>query len=310
MSRSALHMTRRTAVLSGAALPLAAGLASSPALAASHAGMPMNARQNTFSLGSFQVATILAGSRAVEGPQNIFGMNVSPEEFASVSTANFIPADKTQFYFTPTVVNTGARTILFDTGLSAAGTLPALADAGYAPEDIDIVVITHMHGDHIGGLMNDGVPTYANASYVTGQVEFDAWAARDNDGFEKNMRPLAEKTSFIGDGGSVAPGITGMAAFGHTPGHMVYMLESDGQRILLMADTANHYVWSLAYPDWEVKFDMDKGAAAATRRRILGMLAADRVPLIGYHMPFPGMGYVETRGDGFNYVPASYQMMM
>jgi len=310
MSRPAFHMTRRTALLSGAALPLAAGLAASPVQAASHAGMPMNARQNTFSLGSFQVATILAGSRAVEGPQNIFGMNVSPEEFASVSAANFIPADKTQFYFTPTVVNTGAQTILFDTGLSAAGTLPALADAGYAPEDIDIVVITHMHGDHIGGLMNDGAPTYANASYVTGQTEFDAWAARDNDGFEKNMRPLAEKTSFIGDGGSVAPGITGMAAFGHTPGHMAYMLEDGGRQILLMADTANHYVWSLAYPDWEVKFDMDKGAAAATRRRILGMLAADRVPLIGYHMPFPGMGYVETRGDGFRYVPASYQMMM
>jgi len=77
--------------------------------------------------------------------------------------------------------------------------------------------------------------------------------------------------------------------------------------MLLMADTANHYVWSLAHPDWEVRFDADKGAAAATRRRILGMAAADRFAVIGYHMPFPGAGFVETRGDGFHFVPVSYQ---
>lgn len=173
-----------------------------------------------------------------------------------------------------------------------------------------MVVLTHMHSDHIGGLMNENSATYANARYVTGQVEFDAWASRENEGFENNVRPLADKMTFIGNGDNVASGITGMAAFRHTPGHMVYMLESDGNRILLMADTANHYVWSLAYPGWEVRFDMDKEAAAATRRSVLGMLAADRVPLIGYHMPFPGMGFVDIRGDGFHYVPASYQMML
>ena len=309
MPRTPITLTRRGALAAGVALPLA-GLAPTLASAGGHAKAPMNAMQNTFALGDFQVATILAGSRVVEGPQNIFGMNVSAEEFADASQANFIPADKTKFFFTPTVVNTGSEVVLFDTGLNADGTLPALAEAGYAPDDIDVVVITHMHGDHIGGLMNGDAPTYANARYVTGQVEFDAWASRENEGFEKNVRPLADKMTFIGDGGSVASGITGMAAFGHTPGHMVYMLESNGAQVLLMADTANHYVWSLAYPDWEVKFDMDKEAAAATRRSVLGMVAADRVPLIGYHMPFPGMGYVDTRGDGFHFVPASYQMAL
>ena len=88
------------------------------------------------------------------------------------------------------------------------------------------------------------------------------------------------------------------------------MVESEGQQLVLGADFANHYVWSLAHPDWEVRFDMDKAAAAATRRRILGMLAADRIPFIGYHMPFPALGFVETRGDGFHYVPASYQFVM
>jgi glyoxylase-like metal-dependent hydrolase (beta-lactamase superfamily II) len=92
---------------------------------------------------------------------------------------------------------------------------------------------------------------------------------------------------------------------------MAYMVESGGEQVLLMADTANHYVWSLAYPDWEVRFDMDGAAAAASRKKILGMVAADRIPLIGYHMPFPGVGYVTDAGPGsFHYVPATYQLML
>ncbi|MEM8579139.1 MAG: MBL fold metallo-hydrolase, partial [Pseudomonadota bacterium] len=79
---------------------------------------------------------------------------------------------------------------------------------------------------------------------------------------------------------------------------------------VLGADFANHYVWSLAYPDWEVRFDMDKEVAAATRRRLLDMMAVDQVPFVGYHMPWPGIGYVETRGDGFAYTPHSYQLLL
>lgn len=174
------------------------------------------------------------------------------------------------------------------------------------------MVITHMHGDHIGGLTDDaGNPTYPNARYVTGQVEYDHWAGAGNERFDGKVRPFAEKMSFIGDGDSVVSGITAVAAFGHTPGHMTYMIESAGEQVLLMADTANHYVWSLAYPEWEVRFDMDKAAAAASRKKILGMVAADRIPLIGYHMPFPGMGYVTGEGTGaFHYVPVSYQTML
>lgn len=119
--------------------------------------------------------------------------------------------------------------------------------------------------------------------------------------------PLADQMTFLDDGGSVTGGITAMAAFGHTPGHMGYMIESDGAQLMLIADLANHYVWSLAYPDWEVRFDADKAAAAASRRRVLGMLAADRIPFVGYHMPFPALGYVEANGDGFRYAPATYQ---
>ena len=145
---------------------------------------------------------------------------------------------------------------------------------------------------------------------MTGAAEHNHWAAAANEGFDKNVAPVNDKITFLDDGGSVASGITAKMAAGHTPGHMIYMLESEGKMLAVTADTANHYVWSLAYPDWEVRFDMDKAAAAATRKSVFGMLAADRVPFIGYHMPFPGMGFVEARDSGFRYVPASYQMML
>lgn len=308
MSNS-FKISRRQALAGAAALPLAATAASTASASAPMMGAGL-AQFNRFKVGGFEVTTLLAGNRTVEGPQNIFGMNVSAEEFADVSAQANLPIDKAQFFFTPTVVNTGSELVLFDTGLNGAGISAALAAAGYSTDQVDTVVLTHMHGDHIGGLMTDGSPTFANAKYVTGATEFDSWDMSGNEGFENNVRPLAEKTTFIDDGGSVASGITGMAAFGHTPGHMAYMLESDGQQLVLGADFANHYVWSLAYPDWEVKFDRDKAAAAATRRKMLGMLAADKIPFVGYHMPWPGVGYVDTRNDGFHYVPHSYQLLV
>lgn len=302
------YITRRSALMGAAALPLVA--ASGRAFAAAEMLGMASPTYNRFTLGRFEVTAILAGTRTVPDPQTIFGMNVTPEEFAAVSAAHHIPTDKAQFFFTPTVVNTGAELILFDTGLQGPATAAAIQAAGYNPDQIDTVVITHMHGDHIGGLMTDGAPTFANARYVTGAAEFDAWDMAGNEGFENNVRPLAEQMTMLDDGGSVASGVTAMLAPGHTPGHMAYHIESNGKQLILGADFANHYVWSLAYPDWEVKFDRDKALAAQTRRKLLDMMAADQIPFIGYHMPFPAMGYVETRDSGFHYVPASYQMML
>lgn len=303
--------TRRTLLATSAALPLA-GLASprpakadAPMLGASFAS------HRRFMIGDFEVTTILAGTSPRENPQGIFGMNVSPEDFATVSDANFLSTAVAQFFFTPTVVNTGSELVLFDTGLNAAAITQALASAGYAPDQIDIVVLTHMHGDHIGGMMTDGAATFANARYVTGQAEFDFWAGAGNEGFDTNVRPMAERFTFLGDGDDVVTGITGMAAFGHTPGHMVYRLDSNGAGLVIFADLANHPVWSLARPDWEVRFDADKEAAAASRRRVLGMIAAERIPAVGYHMPFPALGYVAPGSDGaeFRWVPESGQLM-
>ena len=304
-------LSRRQALMAAAALPLGAAL---PHPAAARAALQGSALPlfHRFRLGGFEVTTLLAGTRTGDKPQETFGLNVPPEEFAAASAAAFLPADRTHNYFTPTLVNTGAELVLFDTGLSAEGLGAALSAAGITPDQIDVVVLTHMHGDHIGGLMAaDGTtPAYPNARYVTGSVEHNHWAQAGNEGFDKNVRPLAEKTTFVEGGGTAAPGITAIEAFGHSPGHMAWMLESGGQQLAITADTANHYIWSLQYPDWEVRFDADKPAAAATRKQVFGMIAADRIPFIGYHMPFPALGYVEARDAGFRFVPASYQLLL
>ncbi len=302
-----LKLDRRKAMALCASFPLAGGLAQSAVAKADMLGATRTVHHR-FKLGSFEVTTLLAGSRPRDEIQKIFGTNVSSEEFARVSAENQIPADRSMFYFTPTVVNTGSELILFDTGLNAGGISEALESAGYSVEDVDTVVITHMHGDHIGGLLSDGSPTFPNARYVTGSAEFNHWSAAENERFEGNVRPLADQFAFLDDGGAVSSGVTAMAAFGHTPGHMGYMIESDGKQLMLIADAANHPVWSVGYPDWEVRFDADKAAAAATRRKIFGMLSADGIPFVGYHMPFPAVGFVAPREDGFRYIPASYQL--
>lgn len=302
-------INRRTALLGAASLPFAAGFAQTAAATVPMQG-PLGAQVSRFMLGDFEVTTLLAGTATREEPQTIFGMNQTPETFAEVSAQAKLPLDKAQFFFTPTLVNTGNELILFDTGLNSAGISAAVRAAGYTPEQVTHVIITHMHGDHIGGIMAEGGLTFPNAAYVTGRIEFDTTAAGDNEAFNKNVRPLADRMTFLDDGASVTSGVTAMLAAGHTPGHMTYMLESNGKQLALIADLANHYVWSLAYPDWEVRFDRDKAGAAAARRRMLGMLAAEGIPFIGYHMPFPAVGYVETRGDGFHYVPHSYQLLV
>ncbi|SDC48256.1 MBL fold metallo-hydrolase [Ruegeria marina] len=307
-----IKFTRRTALAGAAALPLAA--AAKPVLAAGHGGNAAAPVARSFKLGGFGITTLLDGSLPRDDAKGIFGGGASDEEFARVSAENFIPADMAQFFFTPTLVDTGSELVLFDTGLGQGGIVTALEAAGVSPDAIDVVVVTHMHPDHIGGMMTDGAPTFANARYVTGTTEYDFWSRaeagnRVGDLVKSNVTPLVEKMTFLEPGGSVVSGVTAIDASGHTPGHMVYMLESEGQKLMLTADLANHYVWSFAHPEWEVRFDMDKAQATASRRNILGMLAADRVPMIGYHMPFPAVGYVETRGNGFRFVPVSYQMM-
>ncbi|WP_421869427.1 MBL fold metallo-hydrolase [Pararhizobium sp.] len=280
-------------------------------------------RTSSFKIGSFGVTVISDGLRIGEKPQETFGTNQTPQAVADLLTANFLPTDKFVNGFSPTLIDTGSEVILFDTGMGEGGRaagaghlMEGIAAAGYTPDQVSIVVLTHMHGDHIGGLMEGGVPAFKNARYVANQTEFDFWkdearvgtpSEGGHQGVLKNVVPLAEKMTFIGDGGEVVPGITGVAAFGHSPGHMIFTVESDGKGLVLTADSANHFVLSLQRPDWEVRFDMDKAKAAASRKKVFDMVATDRLPFVGYHMPFPSVGFIEKFEQGYRFVPETYQ---
>ncbi len=311
-----------TGAATGALALGASGLAA-PVLAKAPMLGPVRPTFRRFELGNFEITTLLDGAAPVPDPQTIFGTDQDPETVAALLRENDLPTGVAEFTFIPVLVNTGDSLILFDTG-NGEGARPSrglmserLAAAGYGVDQVDTVVLTHMHPDHIGGMMEGGAPTFPNASYVTGAIEYDFFSNPDRMGSPAegvhqlvmtNVAPVAEKTTFVGPGDSVAPGVEAIAAFGHTPGHMVWHVESEGRRLLLAADTANHFVLSLQRPDWEVRFDMDKAAAAATRKEILGMVAADSIPFIGYHMPFPGVGYLSALETGFRFEPASYQL--
>jgi glyoxylase-like metal-dependent hydrolase (beta-lactamase superfamily II) len=284
-----------------------------------------------FKLGSFEVTPIMDSKVVRSGLTPSFGGEAGAAEVKALAAANRIDADKYEHPFTPIVVNTGKELVLFDTGngsLAAEneqlkGRLPPgnlvarMAQAGYKPEDVDVVVITHGHPDHIGGLTKGGQPVFPNARYVFGAAEFDFWNKGENirearkfnrELYVKNAVPLANKATMIKPGDSVVPGISAVDAAGHSPGLLAFMIESDGKKLLNWADTCNHYVVAIQRPDLHLDVDDDKEKAVATRKRLLDMAATDKLFVAGYHMPFPGLGYVEKAGGAYRWVPHSYQL--
>ncbi|MBP0617832.1 MBL fold metallo-hydrolase [Jiella mangrovi] len=278
-----------------------------------------------FALGDARITTVLDGARHADGPHPTFGADRSQEEVAALMRQNLLPETRFVNGFAPTLVELGDDLILFDTGFGESGKangygklVERMAAAGYAPDAVTIVVLTHLHPDHIMGLMTAGQPTFAKARYVTGAREFGWWTSDEAKNGERAgmaetvatfVVPLQDKMTFLEDGDAVVPGITARSAPGHTPGHMIFELESSGQRLMLTADTANHFVASLQKPDWKVGFDMDHETASQTRKRVFDRIAAERIPFIGYHMPFPALGYAEKLDDGgFRFVPESYQL--
>lgn len=316
-----IYSTRRS-FLAGAAATSAL-VAATPAFTAAPMGGVFRGSYRRFKLGSFEVTTILDGAVPRDGPHPIFAGDKDKSEVDALMMENDLPTDKVTFYFHPTVINTGNEVILFDAGNAqnpqspVGNTAMRLKESGIDPDQVDIVVLTHFHPDHIGGLVTNGEPVYKNARYVAGSAEYNFWSSQDRlsgptEGVAKltqsNVVPFADKMSFIDDEGTVASGVTGLASFGHTPGHMVFHIESEGKRLMITGDIGNHYVIALQKPDWAFGFDADKPMAAATRKKIFGMIAADKIPFIGYHMPHPGVGFIEPMGDAFQYVPATYQL--
>jgi glyoxylase-like metal-dependent hydrolase (beta-lactamase superfamily II) len=284
-----------------------------------------------FKLGGFEVATIMDSKVIRSGLTPSFGGEAAAAEVKALAKANRIDADRYEHPFTPTLVNTGKELVLFDTGNGSLrdeyeqmkGRLPPgnlvarMAQAGYNPEDVDVVVLTHGHPDHIGGLTKGGVPVFSKARYVIGAAEFDFWNKGENvrearkfnrELYVKIVVPLANQAAFIKPGDEVVPGIRAVDAAGHSPGLLAFTIESEGKRLLNWADTCNHYVVAIQRPDLHLDVDDDKEKAVATRKRILEMAASEQIPVAGFHMPFPGLGYVEKAGTAYRWVPHSYQL--
>lgn len=282
---------------------------------------PPDAHQ--FKLGSCTVTVIKDGASVMDNPWEIFGSNQAPDTVRKLLEQNLLPTEKLVNSYTPAIIDTGSDVIVVDTGIGAAGRARGLGRfreglkaVGYTPEQVTVVALTHLHGDHIGGLMEDGVPAFPNARYVAGEIEYGFWTDKAREGTPAeggqksvlaNVVPFAEKMTFLKDGDQIVSGMTAMLAPGHTPGHLVFHLESDGKQLVMTGDTANHYILSVGRPDWEVRFDVDKTQAAKTRRRIFDMIAADRIPFLGFHMPFPAVGFAEKQPEGFRYIPKTYQ---
>jgi glyoxylase-like metal-dependent hydrolase (beta-lactamase superfamily II) len=328
MSQSHRILSRRDTLRLGVRLGAGAAAAAGAALLPSgaHAAAPMLGVQRPqvyrFKLGSFEVTNILDGYVQNPSLHPTFGADQPADAVQALAQANGISTGFDHHYV-PTLVNTGKELVLFDTGNPVGRTPTAgkLAEnlklAGYSPGQVDVVVLTHGHPDHVGGLTDGaGKPTYPNARYVFGEVEFDFWRKGENvrearksnlDLFRTIALPFGEKAAFLKPEGEVVTGIRAVNAYGHSPGMLAFHVESGNQRLLIWADVANQYVVSIQQPDWGTGFDDVKDAAIATRKRVLDMVATDKIAVAGFHMPFPSLGWVERSGTSYRWVPASYQ---
>lgn len=322
---SRLPLVSRRSALIGALAFGAAPLLRAPALAQT-ANEPAQApgfyRRR---LGDMMVTHVNDGV-AIQPLGDGFVTNATLDSVKGALGDAFLPTDTLAIPFSATLVETGSRKILIDVGNGASGPpstgrlIANLAAAGVTPAQIDTVVISHFHPDHMNGLIGtDGKPVFPNAAVMAPEVEFAFWlddrrmnAAPDAvKGLFEMARgifgPIAKQVQRYRDGQEIAPGITALAAPGHTPGHMAFTLASGNAQMLVLSDTALNPVLFARNPDWSVVFDLDKDMARETRRRLLDRAASDRLLIAGYHFPFPAAGHVERDGNGFDYVPAEWR---
>lgn len=313
---------RRT-LLSGAALTTAAAFAPAARGGAPFASGP-GPGVYRYKLGAFQLTALYDGIWNVP-IDDTFIRNASRHEVNAALQAGFLTPDILPVSFTALLVNTGAQLVLIDTGTAgqitdtAGSLLGNLAAAGVKPGQIDTILISHFHPDHIDGLKTkDGVKVFPNAAVLLPEPEWAFWMDDGNESrasgtmlrYFRNarriFRDMAGEVQRFSPGDEVVPGIVSIAAYGHTPGHTAFSLHSGGQSMLAMSDTVRNPYLFARHPDWQPTFDMDGPTAVKARRRMLDQAAADRMLVEAYHFPFPACGHITRTATGFDLVPVEW----
>jgi glyoxylase-like metal-dependent hydrolase (beta-lactamase superfamily II) len=276
-------------------------------------------------LGDFEVTAISDGT--VDLPVDKLLQGTKPAAVNAALAKSFLksPLETSDNAF---LINTGSKLVLIDTG---AGSLfgPTLGKfvtnlkaAGYQPEQIDEVYVTHMHGDHIGGLAANAQRTFPNAIVRAQKQESDFWLSQANldknpkmaDYFKGAMGALNPYVSagkfqpFEGDI-ELTPGISTHAGKGHTPGHATYVVQSNGQKLVLVGDLVHVAAVQMPHPEITISFDSDQKAAAAERRQAFDAAARGGYLIGGAHLQFPGIGHLRKDGKGYDFIPVNYTQM-
>ena len=268
-----------------------------------------------FTIGSMRATIVSDGPLRLPAASRIF-QGPGEQAVNDRLRAAQQPIDAVHVEQNSLLLETGGKRVLFDNGMGSSKLfgpdsgrlLDSLAEAGVDAASIDALVLTHAHSDHCWGTMkDDGTPNYPNAAVYLSREELAFWESdppgerrqRSIAGVRKHLLPLRERFRFIRDGEEFLPGVQAWLTPGHTPGHMAFLFDGGW---CLTGDVAFHDPLSYAFPEAESAFDTDAQQAVATRRRLLERLADEKMRVIGYHHPWPGIGHVERAGGSFRFV--------
>lgn len=258
-----------------------------------------------FNVGDFQITAIKDNVSALDTA--IFGTEEQAETVQAELASSNLPTGEVRNTFNIMMIQSGDDVYLVDSGLGV-GLVPSMDLLGMTPADVTGVLGTHWHPDHVGGLSTDGAVNFPNAMYYLSQTEYDfiqANAEGFTGGAAAAIAPYADKDqlSLYNADDELVSGVQAMAAPGHTPGHHVMMLESNGNQIMHIVDSAIVAEVHVANPSLNIQFDADPQQASETRVSLLSRAADEGILIMAYHFPFPGVGYIVRDGEGFRFVP-------